>query len=50
MKIIIKTNTKSDPQSVFDYFYEKCVGALESLEDFEIEIEGTELRKRRVLE
>ena len=50
MKIIIKTETKSDSQSVFDYFYEKCLDALESLKDFEIEIEGTKLRKRGKLE
>jgi len=51
MKIIIKTETKSEPQAVFDYFYEKCVAALESLKDFEIEIEGEpKLKKRRILE
>jgi len=41
MEIKIKTETETEPERVFSYFKNFCI---ENLQNFELSIEGTELK------
>ena len=44
MKIIIETPTEEEPEVVFEYVKEKCI---EALQEFELSIEGTDLKYKQ---